>query len=83
MVFKKSLTILIRSLTSKERQIQHNGQRKGTYNDLQNITSKTKDRTTRSTQKTGSDLMCSGRVGSSCSICDTRRVTFNQQMLPS
>jgi hypothetical protein len=33
---------------------------------------KTKDRVTRTPQKTGGDLMCSGRVISSCSTSDTR-----------
>ena len=36
-------------------------------------TYKTKDRTP---LKTGGDLMCSGRVGSSCSTSDTRRVNL-------
>jgi len=39
-----------------------------TNNDLQNITQKTKDRAIRSRR-------CSGRVSSSCSTCDTHRVT--------
>ena len=38
-----------------------------TNNDLQNTTQKTKDCETRDPLKTGSELMCSGRVGSSCS----------------
>jgi hypothetical protein len=36
-------------------------------NDQQNNTHKTKDRVTRTPLKTGSELMCSGMVGSSCS----------------
>ena len=36
---------------------------KGTSNDLQNNTQKTKDLETRTQLKTGSELMCSGRVG--------------------
>jgi len=55
---------------------QHNGQKKKckrTNNNLQNITYKTKDRVTRITLKTGDELRCSGRVGSSCSTSDTRR----------
>jgi hypothetical protein len=40
---------------------------KGTNNDLQNIAPKTKDRVTRAPLKTGDELRCSGRVGSSCS----------------
>jgi len=49
---------------------------KGTNNDLQNTTQKTKDRETRTPLKTGGELWCSGRVGSSCSSCGTRRVTL-------
>jgi hypothetical protein len=37
---------------------------------------KIKDRATRTPLKTGSKLGCSGRVGSSCSTCGTRRVTL-------
>ena len=50
--------------------------RKGTNNDIQNITQKTKDRTTRTSSKTGGELMCCERVGSSCSTYATRRVTL-------
>ena len=39
-------------------------------------TDKTKDRITRTPQKTGSELMCSGRVSSSCSTSGTRRVNL-------
>ena len=46
---------------------------KGTNNDIQNITEKTKDRVTRTPLKTGGELMCSGRVSSSCFISDIRR----------
>jgi hypothetical protein len=45
-----------------------------TNNDLQNNTYKTKDRVTRTPPKTGGELMCSGRVSSSCSTIDTCRV---------
>ena len=45
-------------------------------NDLQNITQKTKDRTTGTPLKTGNELLCSGRAGSSCSTCVTGRVTL-------
>jgi len=48
---------------------------KRTTNDQQNTTQKTKDRATRTPLKTGDQLMCSGRVGSSCFNSDTRRVT--------
>ena len=47
-----------------------------TNNDLQNITLKTKDRVTETPIKTGSELMCSGRVSNDCSTSDTRRVTL-------
>jgi hypothetical protein len=49
-----------------------------TNNDLQNITQKTKDRATRTSLKAGGELMCSGRVNSSCLTCDTRRVTVKR-----
>jgi hypothetical protein len=44
--------------------------RQKTNNYLQNSTHKTKDRVTRTSLKTGNELMCSGRVSSSCSIND-------------
>ena len=48
--------------------------RKWTNNDLQNIHIKLKDRETRTPQKIGSELKCSGTVGSSRSTSDTHRV---------
>jgi hypothetical protein len=39
-------------------------------------TYKTKDRVTRTPLKTGGELMCSGRVSSSCFTSDTRRVNL-------
>jgi hypothetical protein len=39
-------------------------------------THKTTDRVTRAPLKTGSELGCSGRVSSSCSTNDTRRVNL-------
>ena len=39
-------------------------------------TYKTKDRVTRTPLKTGGELRCSGRVGSSCSTSDIRRVNL-------
>jgi hypothetical protein len=39
-------------------------------------THKTKDRVTRTPLKTGDELRCSGRVSSSCSTSDTRRVNI-------
>jgi len=47
---------------------------KRTNNDKRNITQKTKDRTTRTPLKTGGELICFGRISSSCSTCDTHRV---------
>jgi hypothetical protein len=40
------------------------------------MTHKTKDRVTRNQLKTGGELMCSGRVSSSCSTGGTRRVNL-------
>ena len=65
---------LIRIRISKKNR-QHNGQKKinkRTNNDLQNI-HKIKDRVT---TILGGDVRCSGRVGSSCSTSDTRRVNL-------
>ena len=39
-------------------------------------TYKTKDRVRRTPLKTGGELRCSGRAGSSCSTSDTRRVNL-------
>ena len=39
-------------------------------------TYKTKDRVTRTPLKTGGELRCWGRIGSSCSTSDTRRVNL-------
>jgi hypothetical protein len=47
-----------------------------TNNDIQNTTQKTKDRATNTNPtKTEDELLCLGRASSSCSTCDTRRVT--------
>ena len=48
---------------------------KGTNSDVQNITQKTKDRTTRTPLKTGGEFRCSGKVSSPFSNSDIRRVT--------
>ena len=48
---------------------------KRTNNDRQSTKQKTKERATRTPQKTEGELRRSGRVGSSCSTSDTRRVT--------
>ena len=52
--------------------------RKRTNNYLQNITLKTKERSTRTPIKTRSELLCCGMVSSSCLTCDTRRVTVKR-----
>jgi len=49
---------------------------KMTNNDLLNTTQKTQDPVTQASLKTGDELMCLGRVGSSCSTSGTRRVTL-------
>ena len=58
---------------------QHNSKKKTykrTNNDLQNIKHKTKDRVTRTPLQTGVELMCPGRVDSSCSTSGIRRVNL-------
>ena len=63
---------MIRIHKSKDRQ--HNGKKKKfnrTNNDLQNITQKTDDWVTKTPLKTGGELRCSGRVGSSCCTSGT------------
>ena len=55
---------------------QHNGQKKKykrTNNDKKH-TYKTNDRVTRTRLKTGGELRCSGRVGSSCFTSDTNQI---------
>ena len=49
---------------------------KTTNNDLQKITHLTKDRVTRTSLKTGDELMCSGRVSNSCSTRGNCRVAL-------
>jgi len=58
---------------------QHDGQKKKVQKDKHRSTKhtyKTKDRATRTPRKTGGELMCSGRVRSSCSTSDIRRVNL-------
>ena len=61
---------------------QHNGEKKKKKKKKEDKqrsaqhTHKTKDRVTRTPIKTGSELMCSGRVSSSCSTSVTRRVNL-------
>jgi len=52
--------------------------RKSTKGKIHEIKQKTKDRATQTTLKTRDEIRCSGQVGSSCSPCDTRRVTFKR-----
>jgi hypothetical protein len=54
------------------RKRQYNDQKKKENNYVQYTTQKTKDRGIQSPLKTGDEPRCSGRVGSSCSICDNR-----------
>jgi hypothetical protein len=51
---------------------QYNDQKKKENNYVQYTTQKTKDRGIQSPLKTADEPRCSGRVGSSCSICDNR-----------
>ena len=58
---------------------QNNGQMKSTKGQTtiyKTYTYKTKERVTRNPLKTGGELMCSGRVSSSCSTSGTRRVNL-------
>ena len=69
---------VIRICISKKNR-QHNDQKKTVQKDKQRSTKhthKTTDRVTRTTLKTGGELRCSGRVSSSCSTSDTRRVNL-------
>jgi len=64
---------VIRSRASKKDR-QYNGREKNDkrrYNDNQNITQKTKDRSIQTPLKTGGERRCSGRISSSCSTCIT------------
>ena len=53
---------------------------KRTNYDLQNTTLKTKDRPARTPLKNGDELMCYGRVGSSCSRCDTNKIDLAEKL---
>jgi len=69
----EDIKVVIRIRKSKKDR-QHNGHNKmgkRTNNHLQ----KTKDRTTRTPLQIGGEQRCSGKVSSSCSTSDTRRVT--------
>ena len=49
-------------------------EKRQTNNSTQETTKNTKDWATRTPPTTGSDFMCTGRVGRSCSIYGTRRI---------
>ena len=66
---------LIRIRISKNNR-QHNGQKKKDKQRSTKHTHKTKDQATRTQLKTGGEIRCSGRVGSSCSTSGTRRVNL-------
>jgi hypothetical protein len=69
---------VIRSRNSKKNR-QLNGQKKKGQKDKQRSTKhthKTKDRVTRTPLKTGGELGCSGRIGSSCSTSGIRNDNF-------
>jgi hypothetical protein len=67
---------IIKKYKPKDRQYNDPKKYKRTNNGLQNITQKTKDRATRNKLNTGDELLCSGRVGSSCSTSGTRHHTI-------
>ena len=52
---------------------------KRTNNDLQNTTQKTTGQATRTPLKSSGEFRCSGRVSSSCSTRDTRRVNASRR----
>jgi hypothetical protein len=57
----------------KANDIQRNGQMDTrTNNDVQNTNQKTENRTTRTPLKIGGEIMCSGRLSSSCPTSGTR-----------
>jgi hypothetical protein len=69
---------VIRICKSKKNR-QHNAQKKSTKGQTtiyKIYAYETKDRVTRTPLKTGGELMCSGRVSSSCSTSGTRRVNL-------
>jgi hypothetical protein len=76
------ITFLVSSNSSVTPRIlkdrQHNGKRKRTEGQTRSIKRihKTNDRLTPTPLKTGDELRCFGRVGSSCSISGTRRVNL-------
>ena len=75
--FEGTKGVIIIRKSKKDRQ--HNDQTKKDKrinNDLQTITQKTKDRVTQTSLITVGELRCSGRVSSSCSTSEARRVNL-------
>ena len=72
--FENTKGVIRIHISKKNRQ--HNGQKKKDKQRSTKHTYKTKDRVTRTPLKTGVELRCSGRVGSFCSTCGTRRVNL-------
>ena len=69
----------MRKKDGKSKDSHCNGQAKKdrwTNNDLQNITTKTKDRAIQTPLKPGLNFCYPRKVGNSCSTCDTSRVTL-------
>jgi len=63
----------------KKKNRQHNGQKKKYKKNKQRSTKhahKTKDLVTLTPLQNGGEIRCSGRIGSSCSTSDTRRVNL-------
>jgi hypothetical protein len=76
---RKSLTNFIAWCCTPRPDRDSNGQKEKQKRDRQRSTKhsyKTKDRVTRTPLKTGRELRCSRRVGSSCSTSETRRVNL-------
>ena len=63
-------------MTKRQKDRQHNDQKKKYKQRSTKFTYKTNDRVTRTLVKTGGELRCSGRVRSSCSTSGTRRVNL-------
>ena len=79
-ILKKSLKIpKVQSESVYRRRTDNTMTKENVQKDKQRSTKhtyKTKDRVTRIPVKTGGELRCSGRVASSCSTSDTRRVNL-------
>ena len=70
--FEDTKRVIRIRISKKDRQ--HKAQKKMDKQRSTKHTRKTKDRLTRARLKTGSELVCSGGVSSSCSTSGTRRV---------